>query len=114
MVSANNDREAVVKIPQTIKNNVANIIDRFNKENGCQYQERYRGEYLYLDKIDTHGPGQVCRLKFNGGEDDWSFAIYKYSSARYDSEEIFFPGEEYVNGTVEGALKAGLLAYPPY
>ena len=103
-----------MKIPQAIKDNVANVIDRFNKENGCLYQERYRGEYLYLDKIDSYGPGQACRLKFNGGEDDWSFAIYKYSSARYDSGEIFFPGEEYVNGTVEGALKAGLLAYPPY
>lgn len=72
------------------------------------------GEYLYLDKVDSHGPGQVCRLKFNGGEDNWSFAIYKYSSGRYDGEEIFFPGEECVDGTVEGALKAGLLAYPPY
>jgi hypothetical protein len=28
--------------------------------------------------------------------DNWDFAIYRYSTERYDPEEWFFPGEEYV------------------
>ena len=42
----------------------------------------------------------------------WSFAIYKYSDEQYDEEEWFFPGSEHVDGTIEGAMKAGLEAYP--
>ena len=42
----------------------------------------------------------------------WSFAIYKYSDERYDAEEWFFPGVGHINGTLEGAMKAGLEAYP--
>jgi hypothetical protein len=45
--------------------------------------------------------------------DDWEFAIYKYSSERYDPDEWFFPGVGLVDGTIEGAMKAGLEAYPP-
>jgi hypothetical protein len=44
--------------------------------------------------------------------DNWSFAIYKYSDNCYDAEEWFFPGANEVNGTVTGAMKAGMTAYP--
>jgi hypothetical protein len=44
--------------------------------------------------------------------DNWDFAIYKYSDNRYDPEEWFFPGEQFVDGTVTGAMKAGMIAYP--
>jgi hypothetical protein len=37
---------------------------------------------------------------------------YKYSDERYDEEEWFFPGAGHVDGTIEGAMKAGLEAYP--
>ena len=43
---------------------------------------------------------------------EWDFAIYRYSKERYDPDEWFFPGAELVNGTVEGALRAGMEAYP--
>lgn len=55
----------------------------------------------------------MARLTYRGGMNDWSFAIYKYSSDRYDSKEDFFPGSEHVDGTVEGALFACFEAYPP-
>jgi hypothetical protein len=42
----------------------------------------------------------------------WEFAIYKYSDERYDPEEWMFPGAEEVDGTIEGAMRAGLKAYP--
>jgi hypothetical protein len=42
----------------------------------------------------------------------WEFAIYKYSDGRYDPEEWMFDGMEEVDGTIEGAMRAGLKAYP--
>jgi len=44
--------------------------------------------------------------------DDWEFAISKYGDERHDPDEGFFPGEEHVDGTVEGTTRAGLEAYP--
>jgi hypothetical protein len=41
----------------------------------------------------------------------WEFAIYKNSDNCYDPEECFFPGSNLVDGTIEGALKAGMEAY---
>jgi len=52
-------------------------------------------------------------LEYAGNIDNWDFAIYKYSNERYDPDEWFFTGAGYVDGTVEGAMKAGLEAYPP-
>jgi hypothetical protein len=42
----------------------------------------------------------------------WDFAIYKYSDECYDPDEWFFPGAEEVDGTIEGAMRAGLMTYP--
>jgi hypothetical protein len=53
----------------------------------------------------------ICRLEYRR-KGRWDFAIYKYSSDRYDPEEFMFPGSEFVDGTVEGAMKAGMVAYP--
>lgn len=104
------------RIPESIKKQVAEIVKRFNaeaiKDPDQFYITRYRGNYLYLDRNDYGTVGPICRLEFNGKMDNWDFAIFKYSSERYDPDEWFFPGSELVDGTVEGAMKAGLEAYP--
>jgi len=41
----------------------------------------------------------------------WDFAIFKWSTETYDPDEWMFPGSELVDGTVEGAMRAGLEAY---
>jgi hypothetical protein len=45
--------------------------------------------------------------------DNWDFAIYRFSGGRYDPEEWFFPGADLVDGTVTGAMQAGMKAYQP-
>jgi hypothetical protein len=50
--------------------------------------------------------------QYTGELTKWEFAIYKYSNGAYDPSEWFFPGAEYIDGTIEGAMKAGLVAYP--
>lgn len=103
------------RIPDEIKAQVNEIVARFNEGSGdptCFYATRFRGSYLYLDRSDFGQIGPICRLKYTGDMSNWEFAIYKYSSGRYDPDEWIFPGDEYVDGTVEGAMRAGLEAYP--
>jgi len=114
-------------IPAEVQEEVQKLIDEFNsvhlkestallntffpskKKRG--YSARFKGKYLYLDRTDRSEPLPICRLTWNGKIDNWDFAIYKYSSEKYDPEEWFFPGEEFVDGTVTGAMKAGMEAY---
>jgi hypothetical protein len=102
-------------IPDEVKTDVAAIVQHFNttviRNPHCVYVPRYRGKFLYLDRQDYGRLSPICRLEYTGNMEDWSFAIYKYSDERYDEEEWFFPGAEHVDGTIEGAMKAGLEAY---
>jgi hypothetical protein len=106
-------------IPNALRQEIALIVQRVNqeiqKEQPVQYLTRYRGKHLYLDRIDfgESEKQSICRLTYTGDMDSWDFAIYKYSDGRYDSEDWLFPGLEYVDGTIEGAMRAGLQAYPP-
>lgn len=103
-------------IPDEIKAQADEIVAEYSRKNSndptCYYLTRYKGEYLYLDRSDYGRVGPICRLKYTGNMKKWEFAIYKFSSNRYDPEEWFFPGSNYVNGTIEGAMNAGLEAYP--
>ena len=103
-------------IPKDIKVQVEEIIADFNREtfSGAPvgYQARFRGRFLYLDRDEFGMVGQICRLTYNGKMDDWGFAIFKWSNERYDPDEWFFPGSKEVDGTIEGAMRAGLEAYP--
>jgi len=102
-------------IPPEIKDEVEGIVESFNgrvlKKQGRYYITRFKGRFLYLDRSDYGRVGPICRLEYRGSMDNWKFSIYKFSSGSYDSEEWFFPGSGSVDGTVEGAMKAGLEAY---
>ena len=101
------------KIPKDVKEQIENIMRQFNKKADCSYVARYRGTYLYLDRKNYFGEATpICRLQYSGDMNDWEFAVFKYSSERYDPDEWMFPGMEHVDGTIEGAMKAGLQAYP--
>ncbi len=103
-------------IPEEIKKQADEIVENFNrkvvKDADHFYATRYKGSYLYLDRSNYGIVSQICRLKYTGKMDNWEFAIFKYSDGRCDPEEWFFPGAGRVDGTIEGAMKAGLEAYP--
>ncbi len=114
-------------IPPEIKAEVQKLIDEFNREHFKNvksmisalfgnkakrgYSARFKGGYLYLDRSDGVYISPICRLAWNGKMDNWDFSIYKYSDGRYDPEEWFFPGGGNVDGTVQGAMLAGMEAY---
>jgi len=102
-------------IPDEVKENALQTIERFNlrkmAKTGSRYLARFEGKYLYLDREDFGNVGPICRLEYRGTGKPWGFAIHKSSSGSYDPKESWFPGFELVDGTVEGALKAGMEAY---
>lgn len=115
-------------IPLEIQAEVQKLVDDFNRKNfkklaprvkailggpeNYGYSFRFKGKFLYLDQVGDGKPSPICRLTWTGSMDNWDFAIYKYSDNGYDPEEWFFPGSGKVNGTVTGAMEAGLEAYP--
>jgi len=111
----NGDEMPSKSIPEKVKEEVQRIVDQFNQsvltDSGRRYVARIKGKFLYLDRDDSGTTGQICRLEYTGEMNRWEFAIYKYGSGRYDQDEWFFPGEHHVDGTIEGAMKAGLAAY---
>ncbi len=106
-----------IRIPEAIKTQVEQQITTFNREviqdPNVSYRPRYRGAFLYLDRCDDGRIGPICRLRYTGTISRWEFAIFKYSDERYDPDEWLFPGSERLDGTLEGAMRAGIAAYPP-
>ncbi len=103
-------------IPVEAEEEALRVIARFNEKRlaktECRYVARFKGKYLYLDREDFGTVEPICRLEYIRRKGPWRFAIYKYSTGRYDQEDWFFPGSDLVDGTIEGAMKAGMEAYP--
>jgi hypothetical protein len=103
-------------IPAEVKEEALMAIARYNQEvlaeGECFYIPRIRGKHLYLDREELGTLMSIGRLEYNRSKRFWLFAIYKYSDSSYDPEKWFFPGNEIVDGTNEGAMEAGMQAYP--
>ena len=103
-------------IPADIQQQALAIIEQFNQQKlkgYSKYIPRFKGKFLYLDRTDHGGRAtEICRLKFIGSIDDWEFAIFKFSSNKYDPDEWFMPGTEHIDGSIEGAMLCGMAAYP--
>jgi hypothetical protein len=115
-------------IPLEIQAEVQKMVEEFNHKNFSKaspllklipgvnlksgFAARFKGKFLYLDRIERGRPSPICRLTWTGSMDKWAFAIYKYSDNQYDAEEWFFPGADKLDGTVTGAMAAGMAAYP--
>jgi hypothetical protein len=105
-------------IPEEVKKEVLKIIEGYNKTvyghlNSVKYLAEFKGNTFYLKRKEIFGDiFPIARLTYTGKMDKWKFAIYKWTSDSYDPDEWFFPGYEFVDGTILGALKAGDEAYP--
>jgi hypothetical protein len=103
-------------IPKDVKTAVLNAVAEFNSKNfgdwEIGYIARFQGHNIYLDWKQFRSRYPICRLTFFAKPNGLEFAIFKYSTRRYSPDECFFPGDDEVNGTIEGAMRAGMKAYP--
>ena len=104
-------------ITKEIQQKASDIIDAFNQKTfkgsaDFMYIPKFKANFLYLDMKERDRLTPVARLKYTGDIKKWEFAIFKWSTETYDPDEWFFPGVQHVDGTIEGAMKAGLAAYP--
>lgn len=102
-------------IPKEVREQVQAIVDQFNREAFADgersYIPRFKGNYLYLDRRDYGSVGPICRLEYTGDMQNWQFAMYQFCSAQYGSGGSSFPGAHFLDGTVQGAMKAGAQGY---
>jgi hypothetical protein len=106
-----------IKIPEDVKKAIIQRVQAFNKAHKSQFQVEFKGKYCYLSKIHaTYWSGaadtKLGRLTWTGDIEKWTFDVYKYSRESYDPNEFMFPGREDLNGTIEGAMRAGFKLYP--
>jgi hypothetical protein len=103
-------------IKDDVREEVRRIVDEFNRKNldmdKCYYIPRFQGKKCYLDRFEYGRISRVCYLLYKGDINDWGFAIYLWSAGCYDAEDYLFPGDEFLEGTIEGAMKACMKAYP--
>ncbi|MEO8210803.1 MAG: hypothetical protein ABI840_09580 [bacterium] len=105
------------KIPIEIQEESKKIISDYNQKkfkgkSDVGYIAEFKGDYLYLNRTEYNKINPVVRLKYSGNMKNWKFEIFKWSSETFDSEDLFFPGCEFIDGTIQGAMKAGDKAYP--
>jgi len=100
-----------MKITDKVKKEVESRVEVFNKKHKSHFLLRFKGKFLYIDKPDMFNITHLGRLEYLGDMKSWSFAVFKYSSEKYDPNEFFFPGMGELDGTIEGALRAGLELY---
>ncbi len=106
------------KIPADIIEQAIREIEKYNAANyspgsGTAYKAYAKGDYLYVDRKEHGRDTKMFRLLFCGKIDNWDFEIFKWSSERYSDDTFFMPGEEFLDGTVTGAMKAADELYPP-
>ena len=103
-------------IPDEVREKVLEEVDKFNqlelKGINARYIARFQGRFLYLDRLAYNRKTPVIRMEYFRESDEWEFAIFKWSKEFYDPEERMFPGSGFVDGTISGAMRAGMAAYP--
>lgn len=106
-----------IKIPEDVKEAVIQRVQAFNKAHKTQFQVEFKGKYCYLSKIHATywsraADTKLGRLEWSGDIDKLEFVVFRYSREIYDPNEYLFPGREDLNGTIEGAMRAGFKLYP--
>lgn len=107
-----------MKISKELKITIVDLVSKlntklFDDEGDGYFTTRTSGKFLYLDFVEHNRSEKRCRLSYSGDMNAWEFSIFKWSSEKFSVSDDFdmFDGCEYLDGTIEGAMKAGYIAY---
>jgi hypothetical protein len=101
-------------IPKKITEQAAEAVRKFNEkqflEGDMEYLYTIDGKYVYLKMRRKKNISPIARIEFTGDPKAWKFAVYNPATESF-SENTEFPGVEYIDGSIEGAMKAGVSAF---
>lgn len=125
-----------VRIPETVKRQTEQALLRYAEEHFAgrytRLDIRFRGQFCYIDAYTEpepqsnwpppdwpetreeyverlrNTPTHLCRLRYFGGADRWSFGFYTYSNERY--ELCIFPSGGFL-GPPEEAFEVSANMY---
>lgn len=71
-----------------------------------------RGKFIYLRRwMPDRTWHNLGRMTYSGDENNMPFALFSLYAGKYDTKAEF-PAAKYLDGTIEGAIKAVLTVYP--
>jgi len=71
-------------------------------------REHYRSLSIEIKQVYAYileGEAPLCRLKYLGRGDQWGFAIFKYSSMTFSTNEFMFPTKGTMHDLIDEALR---------
>jgi hypothetical protein len=100
-------------IPSTMQTKIQIHVQKFNDKYFTQpsliYYANIQGRYIYCGLgTSPQSSIPIFRLTYKENIDAMGFAIFSPTLNKYDPLEDEFPGADYVDGTLEGAMLAGL------
>ena len=112
-------------IPPAVRRRIeGRLLDYVKKHHARKFARidvRFRGALCYIDGYEEpekskdgstpptgETPIHLCRIRYSGSEDRWSFAHYTYSHEKYEPG-FFLSGEDH--GTPEEAFETAALFY---
>jgi hypothetical protein len=100
-------------VPLSIQSMLQERVDAFCKSVGLRdrYVADARGKFIFIYRdLPDYSRIRICRLTYLGDTENMPFALFNYKTERYSTSESGFFGAEHLDGTIEGALKAGIEA----
>lgn len=98
-------------ILESTKNSLLQRLSTHAREHWPQIEKietRYRSGFAYIDAITNGEQIKLCRLRYAGYANQWTFAIY---SASHDDYENAYLATGYMGGTAEDALDTAAWLY---
>jgi hypothetical protein len=91
------------QVPEPVREQ---LLEHLSRSPVRSLEGEFRGRFCYI----THQGSPLCRLGYRGEADDWDFAIYRYTTNRYDADLFGMPDHDSVDRCLSVALHAYDLA----
>jgi hypothetical protein len=91
------DYAVPMEIQSEIGKRVTAFNDKYLSKKGGRYWADARGKFIYLrygDEFQTSDP--ICRLTYHGDLENMDFAIFKWSTEKYDPNEFCITSTEHL------------------
>ena len=102
-----------INIQSELCDRVNEFSEKYLSRFDCRYLADARGKFIFLYRQRFDGTlERIGRLTYKGDKENMDFAFFNRKKQKNDPDCL--PSKKrHLDGTIEGAMKAGLEAYPP-